>query len=69
MTEVIKSKGVVIDIIEKKGKTLVCFSSHDGVFKLPPGNEVFFDKVSQSCAKSKEISFSFDREMNLVEIE
>jgi hypothetical protein len=69
VTDAMKSSGVVIDIIEKRGRTLVCFSSHDGVFTLPPGNEVFYAKVTQSLANQKEISFTYDGELNFLSIE
>lgn len=69
MTQALKSKGVVMDVIEKKGRTLVCFLNHDGVFKLPPGNEVFYNKVSKSLAEKKEISFTYDGELNFLSIE
>ncbi len=60
-----ESKGVVKKIVEKDGRVLVSFPNHAGYFKLPPD---MLDLAVESREKGRELSFSFDRELNITKI-
>lgn len=61
-----ESKGVVIDIVEKKGKLLAAFNTHDGVFRLPADDAEMRRKLEESRDRKSEVVFQFRDDMTLV---
>ena len=64
-----KSKSVVLDCFERKGEFLICFGSHDGIFKLSPQDTELIAKVRAARDSRQEIAFTYDRELRILTIE
>ena len=58
-------KSIIRSIIEKDGKFFVSFPSHPSYFKIPPA---FKDKLLKAEAEKTEVTFTFDRDMNITKI-
>ena len=65
-----ESKDVVRRIIEEDGATLVSFQGHDGYFRVPnsAGAADLKERLLQAQREKKEISFTFDRDLNILKI-
>jgi hypothetical protein len=68
MGEAVESIGIVGGVIEKNDRRLVWFLTHDGVFTLPPGEDVMHAKVRESLEQRTEISFTYDERLTLLSI-
>src|SRR6266545_508537 len=60
-----KSTGTVIDIIEKKGRLLAAFDSHDGVFKFSPDDIAMRRALEEARDKRQEVVFEFHDDLTL----
>lgn len=65
----LRSKGIVQDIKSHKGRLLIAFPQHDGLFKLPPGRDDLMARITESRDKHEEIAFTFDGELTIVSID
>lgn len=65
MTETLQSKGIVRRIVERNGETLVSFPNHDGYFHV--AGEIK-QKVLAAHALGREITFTYDHALNIVEV-
>jgi len=63
-----ESRGTVIDIIEKKGKLLAAFNTHDGVFALENGNREMLRALEESRDSKREVVFHFRDDHSLVSV-
>ena len=64
-----RSEGTVREIITHKGKLLVAFPQHDGLFKLPPGRDDLMARITDSRDKQQKIAFIYDGELTIVSID
>ena len=65
----LQSKGIVRNVIEKNGQLLVSFPSHDGYFHVPLGNAELCARIIESRDKKTELSFTFDRDLQILSIQ
>ena len=63
-----ESKDVVRRTIEEDGKLLVSFHRHDGYFRVPHSAKELKQRILQAERDREEISFSFDRDLNILKI-
>lgn len=65
-----ESKGVVRRIIEEDGGFLVSFSNHDGYFEVSgsAGTRELKERIRKAHRDREEITFSFDRDLNILQI-
>lgn len=61
----LESKGTIRRIIEENGEFLVSFPTHDGYFKAP---EHLRAEILKAQAEKREITFSYDRELNILKV-
>lgn len=68
--ETLKSHDAVRGIIEEDGALLVSFWSHDGYFRvLDSANKAALtERILKALRDKEEISFTFDKELNILEI-
>ena len=62
-----KSRGVVREIFQHKGKTLIAFPTHDGLFKVEDGR--LLEILRKAHEEKREISFTFDAELKILAID
>jgi hypothetical protein len=60
-----ESKGVVRRVIEKDGTLLVSFPRHDGYFRVPDNVK---ERILKAHQDQEEISFTFDGDLNILEV-
>ena len=65
-----ESRGTVRKILEEDGEFLVSFPSHDGYFKIPPSPAAaeLRKKIFTAQKEKEEISFTYDKELNILDI-
>ncbi len=63
-----QSQGIVIEIFEHKGRRLIAFPTHAGLFTTPPGDDELAAMIRASFEQEKEISFEFDKELTILRI-
>jgi hypothetical protein len=65
-----ESKGIVRRVIEQDGGFLVSFPNHDGYFKIPESDQAadLKQKIRGAQDSKEEISFVFDKELNILKI-
>ena len=63
----LKSRGVVLEIIQHRGKTLIAFPNHDGLFRVE--DRGLLEILRQAQAEKREISFTFDAELKILSID
>ena len=66
----VESKGIVQKVIDKNGEFLVAFPDHDGYFQVPESSLApeLKEKIFSSQNDEKEITFVFDKELNILKI-
>ena len=66
----VESKGIVRRVIEEDGEFLVSFPNHDGYFKIPPSAQApeLRKKILDAKAGQREITFVFDKDLNILRI-
>lgn len=62
----LESKGIVRRVVEEDGEFLVSFPGHDGYFNVP--DAVLKQKILEAQEQKKEIAFTYDRELTILEI-
>jgi hypothetical protein len=63
----LRSKGVVLEFIEHKGKTLIAFPTHDGLFKVD--DPELLEVLRKAHAEGREVSFTFDPTLKILSID
>ena len=63
-----ESRGTVIEIVEKKGKVLAAFDTHDGLFMLESGNREMLRTLNDSRDSKREVVFRFRDDLSLVSV-
>ena len=61
------SKGAVHEILNDKGKFLIAFLPHDGIFHTD--DQALQKIIRQAHHDGREISFTFDRDLKILSID
>ncbi len=64
---VLKSEGKIHEILNKKGKFLVAFLTHDGIFHTD--DRALQERIRQAHQDGREVSFTFDRDLKILSID
>jgi archaeosine-15-forming tRNA-guanine transglycosylase len=65
----LRSEGVVREIMTHKGKLMISFPQHDGIFTLPVDRPDLLARITESHDKQEKIAFTFDGELTIVSID
>ena len=63
----LQSKGAVREIFPYKGKILIAFPKHDGLFHVD--GQHLLDVMRQAHAEGREVSFTFDASLKILSID
>ena len=63
-----ESRDIVRRTIQEDGELLVSFHTHDGYFRVPASAKELKQRILRAERDKEKISFSFDRDLNILKI-